>query len=125
MPRWRRNPTGTVDSAPLWLSIATCPSALSMSMNMVEKLAIAPVPKLARPCEFGPTMRMPALCATSTMRRSLALPTMASTSPKPDAITTATLTPRAAQSSTAPMALSPATATITMSGASGKSARPL
>jgi len=31
-------------------------------MNMVEKLAIAPVPKLASPCELGPTMRMPALC---------------------------------------------------------------
>ena len=57
------------------------------------------------------------------MRRSLALPSTASTSPKPDAITTATLTPRAAQSSTAPMALSPATATITISGASGKSFR--
>ena len=25
MPRWRRNPTGTVDNAPLWLSIATWP----------------------------------------------------------------------------------------------------
>jgi hypothetical protein len=35
----------------------TGPSAGGASMNMVEKLATAPVPKLASPCEFGPTMR--------------------------------------------------------------------
>src|ERR1700676_3361894 len=54
MPRWSRKPTGTVESAPLWLSIATWPSARSNSINIVEKLAIAPVPKLASPCEVGP-----------------------------------------------------------------------
>src|SRR3954470_14556116 len=61
--------------APLWLTIPTGPSAGSSSMNMVEKLAIAPVPKLARPCEFGPTTRKPRARARSAMdRSSLGLP---------------------------------------------------
>src|ERR1700682_3217423 len=79
--------------------------------------------------EIGEALRIRAddahagFCGASTMRRSLAFPATASPSPKPDAITTATLTPCAAQSSTALMALSPATATITISGDSGRSSR--
>ena len=90
---------------------------------MVEKLAMAPVPKLASPWLLGPTMRMPCARATSTMCRSLALASGRPVSPKPDAITTAILTPSLAHASTAPMALSPATATIAISGTSGRLAK--
>ena len=68
--------------APLWLMMPTGPSAGATSVNMVEKLATAPVPKFARPCEFGPTMRMLRARARAAIACSRALPA-ASTSPIP------------------------------------------
>ena len=85
-------------------------------MNIVEKLAIAPVPKLASPCEFGPTIRMPPARARATIGAPCALPLPASLSPKPELMTMASFTPAAAQSSTASTAVSPGTATIATSG---------
>jgi len=90
-------------------------------MNMVEKLAIAPLPKFARPWLFGPTTRMPAARARSTMPRCTARPA-SPVSPKPDAITIAVLTPRRAHSSTAATVCSPPTMTSARSGTSGNAA---
>ena len=87
---------------------------------MVEKLATIPVAKFARPWQFGPMSRMPALRAASTICFCFARPA-APVSPKPEVITTATFTPRAAQASTAPTASSPAMATMASSGTSGVS----
>ncbi len=42
-------------------------------MNMVLKLSTEPLAKLATPCAFGPTTRMPCALASSTMRRLRAL----------------------------------------------------
>ncbi len=108
--------------APLWLMIATGPSAGAASRNIVEKLATAPEPKFARPCEFGPTTRIPAALALATMRRSAEMAAGSWVSPKPEAITTATRTPRAAQSRTACSAWAPGVAMIAMSGTSGTAA---
>jgi hypothetical protein len=108
--------------APLWLTIATGPSSGGDSRNMVEKFAMAPVPKLARPWVLGPTMRMPWARAVATIACSTARPA-APVSPKPEAITTATLTPRSAQAATAATAAWPGTATTASSGASGRLAR--
>jgi hypothetical protein len=47
---------------PLWLAIAIGPSSAGTSTNIVEKLAITPLPKLRRPCVFGPNDAHP-LCA--------------------------------------------------------------
>ncbi len=107
--------------APLWLTMPTGPSSGSTSMNMVEKLAMAPVAKLARPCELGPTMRMPRARARATMAASTALPAAGSLSPKPEVMRTAILTPASPQASIASTAASPGTATIASSGASGRS----
>ena len=90
-------------------------------MNTVEKLATAPVAKFARPWQFGPTSRIPAARAAASMRSCSARPA-APISPKPEDITTQTLTPRAAQAATAPTASSPETATIASSGARGSEA---
>src|SRR5207302_3210227 len=60
MPRPRMSPYITWLMPPLWLTTATGPSFGSISMKRVEKFAIAPVPKLARPWVFGPAMRIPA-----------------------------------------------------------------
>ncbi len=65
---------------------------------------------------------MPAARAVATICFCLASPA-ASTSPKPDVITMATLTPRAAHAATALTAASPGTATTTRSGASGSDLR--
>ncbi len=105
--------------APLWLTMPTGPSAGGASMNIVEKLATAPVPKLASPCEFGPTMRRPRARARAAISASRALPP--AVSPKPEAIITATLTPSAAHSSRAATAASPGTAMIARSGAASRS----
>ncbi len=108
--------------APLWLTMPTGPSAGGASMNMVAKLATAPVPKLARPWLFGPTMRIPLARARATMARCAASPA-SPVSPNPDAMTMQTFTPRSAQASTAWMPASPGIATTTSSGASGTAAR--
>ena len=47
--------------------IATGPSCGAISWNMVEKLAIVPVARLAMPWQFGPIMRMPAARAVASM----------------------------------------------------------
>ena len=88
---------------------------------MVEKLAMAPLPKFARPWLFGPTMRMPAARARSTMPCCTARPS-SPVSPNPDAITIAAFTPRAAHSSTAATVASPPTITSASSGTSGSAA---
>ena len=106
--------------APLWLTIATGPSRPSISWKMVEKFATAPVAKFASPWQFGPMMRIPARLAVSTSACWTRRPSEP-VSPKPEAITTATFTPRAAHASTARTASSPATATMASSGASGRS----
>ena len=108
--------------APLWLMMPTGPSAGITSVNMVEKLGTAPLPKLARPWELGPTMRMPRARARAAIASSRALP-CGSLSPKPELITMQTATPASPHSSTAAMACSPATATTTTSGTSGSEAR--
>ena len=110
--------------APDWLTTAMAPSLGSKIEKNVEKLATAPFEKLASPCVFGPTMRMPPARAAATMRRSLSRPS-AETSPKPDVMQMAPLTPRRAQSSIASMAWSPATAMTTRSGTCGRLARSL
>ena len=38
-----------------------------LSINGLEKLGTAPLPKLARPCALGPMMRMPAARARATI----------------------------------------------------------
>lgn len=107
---------------PLWLMTATGPSPGATSRNMVEKLAMAPLPKLARPCELGPTMRMPAARARAVIASCRARPA-SPVSEKPAEMTMAAATPSAAHSSTARNACSPATATIARSGAAGNAAR--
>jgi len=87
---------------------------------MDEKDSTAPVPKFARPCELGPTTRMPAARATSRMRRSPARPSSVPVSLKPEAITTHSFTPIRAHCSTAAMAAAPGTATMAASGTSGR-----
>ncbi len=89
---------------------------------MVEKLAIAPLPKLASPCELGPTMRMPAARARASIASWIFLPS-APVSPKPEAMITATFTPMRAHCSTACTVPSPASATIAISGTSGSAPR--
>ncbi len=108
---------------PLWLTMPTGPSMGGTSMNMVEKPAMAPVPKLARPWVLGPYRRMPAARAVATMWSCSSRPA-GPVSPKPEAITTADFTPRAAHSSTAATVLSPPTAISARSGTSGSAARP-
>ena len=107
---------------PLWLMTATGPSCGATSRNMVEKLAIAPLPKLARPCELGPTMRMPAARARAVMASCVRRPA-SPVSENPAEITMAADTPSAAQRSTACTACSPATATMARSGGAGKASR--
>ena len=107
---------------PLWLTMPIGPSIGSTSVKRVEKLATAPLPKFARPCVFGPTKRMPPARAAATMRSWTARPA-GPVSPKPEAITTAQRTPRAAQSSTTASVCSPATMTRAISGTSGSAAR--
>ena len=96
----------------------TGPSAGATSVNMVEKLATAPLPKFASPCELGPTTRMPRWRARAAIACSRARPS-GSVSPKPELITMHSATPARPQASTAAKAWSPATATITTSGVSG------
>jgi len=84
-------------------------------MNIVEKFSTAPLAKLAVPCAFGPTSRMPPAFATSTSccwRCRPASPVSAN----PDAMMTAALTPASAQSRTCSKAASPDTAMTTASG---------
>ena len=106
---------------PLWLTTPMGPSAGGTSTNMVEKPAMAPLPKLARPCVLGPYSRMPAARARAVMACCTSRPSSPA-SPKPEAMTTADFTPRAAHSSTAATALSPPTITSARSGASGSAA---
>ncbi len=88
----------------------------------MEKLATVPVPKLTRPCELGPTSRMPAARAVATIACSAALPS-GPVSPKLEAMQIVSLTPRRAQAATAVTAPSPATITMARSGASGRLSR--
>lgn len=121
MPRPRSMPYGTTLIAPLWLMMPTGPSCGGASRYIDEKLTTAPVAKLARPCEFGPTTRIPRARARAAISRSCALPP--SVSPKPDAIMIAIFTPASAHASTAATASSPGTAMIATSGGAGKAAR--
>jgi hypothetical protein len=109
--------------APDWLTIAMGPSSGSFSRYMVEKESTVPVPKLARPCVFGPISRIPALRAASRMRCSVALPSGVPISPKPEVMTIATRTPDSAHVSTASSAALPATAMIATSGVSCSASR--
>ena len=88
---------------------------------MDEKLATAPVAKLARPWEFGPISRNPRARARAAISRSCALPL--AVSPNPDAIIMAIFTPAAAQASTAATAAAPGIAMIATSGVSGRAPR--
>ena len=109
--------------APLWLMMPTGPSAGCTSLNMVEKLATAPLLKLARPCEFGPTSRIPAARAQATMLSSCKRPA-SPLSEKPELMMMHRATPAAAHSLTAATASSPGTAMMTRSGTSGKAEKP-
>ena len=123
MPARRRIPYGTDASAPLWLMIPTGPSAGGSSVKSVEKPSTAPEWKLARPCEFGPTTRMPARRAwpsSSVWSRS---PSAVPVSPNPDDMTTPPLTPMSAASATAPTAAGPGTAIRATSGTTGASSQ--
>lgn len=93
-------------------------------MNIVEKPSTAPVWKLASPCEFGPTRRMPDARAAASIRSCRRRPSTSPVSPKPEDMITAPATPRPAAVSTACAAASPGTATRTTSGTSGRSASP-
>ena len=97
------------------------PSSGVVSLKVVLKLNTEPVAKLATPCTLGPIRRMPAARAVASMPSWMRLPS-APISPKPEATTTATLTPRAAQAATASTAAWPGTATMASSGASGVAA---
>ena len=118
MPCFLRKAYGTTLIAPDWLTMPTGPSIGSTSLMMVENVAIAPLEKLAMPCVFGPTMRMPEARALRTISSCACLPA-SPVSPKPEVITTATFTPRLAHAATAATAPMPGTATIARSGASG------
>ncbi|MNR30049.1 hypothetical protein D3C85_1474780 [compost metagenome] len=102
-------------AAPLWLMIAIGPSWGATSMNIVEKLSTAPLAKLAVPCAFGPTTRMPLALATVTSSCCRWRPA-SPVSAKPDAMMTAALTPAAPHWRTCSSVASPDTAITTASG---------
>ena len=91
-------------------------------MKSVEKPSTAPEWKLASPCEFGPTTRMPARRAWPSSSSCIRSPSAVPVSPNPDDITTAPLTPIRAAAATASTACWPGTATSTTSGTTGESA---
>ena len=108
---------------PLWLTIATGPSAGSISENIVEKLATAPVPKFASPCELGPTTRIPAARARATIARSASIDCGSLVSPNPEVMMIAVRTPLAAHSSMAAITCGADATTIARSGASASEVR--
>ena len=111
----------TAAMPPLWLMTATGPSLGSTSTKSVEKHAIAPLPKFARPWLLGPTRRMPAARAVATMRSCTARPS-SPVSAKPEAMMIAAFTPSFAHSCTAATVPSPPTITMASSGTSGSDA---
>ncbi|MCY1357427.1 hypothetical protein D9M69_439200 [compost metagenome] len=107
--------------APDWLTMLTPPARTGPRAMLEAKLPTKPVWMLTRPSAFGPSRRMPVRRATASSSSWRAMPSPP-TSAKPALKRMAARVPRSPRAVTTSSTCGAGTATMAMSGTSGRSA---